>query len=69
MKYIMVRLDNWCRTLVQEGCQNTLYSIEQAFCITRLDRFEDLTQSVLNFFKEHWKLHVLENNNIFINGK
>ena len=23
MKYIMVRLDNWDRTLVQEGWQNT----------------------------------------------
>ena len=29
MKYIMVRLGNWNRTLVQEGWQNTGYSEEQ----------------------------------------
>ena len=37
MKYIMVRLDNWDRKIVQEGWQNTWYSIEQEFCMTRLD--------------------------------
>ena len=37
MKYIMVRLDNWDRTLVQEGWQNTGYSIEKELCMTRLD--------------------------------
>ena len=29
MKDILVRLDNWDRTLVQEGWQNTGYYIEQ----------------------------------------
>ena len=37
IKYTMVRLDNWDRTLVQEGWQNKGYSIEQEFCTTRLD--------------------------------
>ena len=31
MKYIMVRLDNWDRTLLKEGWQNTGYSMEQDF--------------------------------------
>ena len=31
MKYIMVRLDNWDRKLVQEGWHNTGYSVEQEF--------------------------------------
>ena len=39
MKYIMVRLVNWDRTLVQEGFKNTVESMEQEFCITRLDLF------------------------------
>ena len=29
MKYIMVRLYNWYITLVQEGLQDTVYSMEQ----------------------------------------
>ena len=29
MKYIMVKLDNWDRTLAQDGLHNTGYSIEQ----------------------------------------
>ena len=37
MKYIMVRLDNWDRKIVQEGWHNTGYSIEQELCMTRLD--------------------------------
>ena len=37
MKYIRVRLENWDRTLVQEGWQNTGYSMEQQLCMTRLD--------------------------------
>ena len=37
MKYILVILDNWDRTLVQEGWKNTGYSIEQYSCMTRLD--------------------------------
>ena len=37
MKYIMVRLDNWDITLVQEGWHNTGYSMEQDFCMTILD--------------------------------
>ena len=36
MKYIMVRLDTWDRTLVQEGLHNTGYSIEQELYITGL---------------------------------
>ena len=46
MKYIMVRLENGYRTLVQEGGQNTGYSIKQYFCMTRLDLVEDSTQPV-----------------------
>ena len=66
MKYIMVRLDNWDRTLVQEVLQDTGYSMEQELCINRLDWVEYSTQSVWNVFikfdtwKEHWKLSVLE---------
>ena len=37
MKYIMVRLENWDRTLVQYGWQNKGYSMEQKLCMTRLD--------------------------------
>ena len=48
MKYIMVRLGNWERTLVQYGLNNIGYSMEQEFYITRLDLFEDLTQLVWN---------------------
>ena len=29
MKYIMVKLENWDRTLLQEGWQNTGYSVER----------------------------------------
>ena len=46
IKYIMVRLDNWDRTLVQEGWQDTGYSIEQEFYMTRLYWVEDSTKSV-----------------------
>ena len=46
MKYIMVRLEKWDRTLVQEGWQNIGYSIEREFFITRLDWVEESTQSV-----------------------
>ena len=48
MKYIMVRLDTWDRTLLQEGWQNTGYYMEQELCMTRLDWVEDSTQSVWN---------------------
>ena len=41
MKNIMVRLDNWDITIVQEGWQNTGYSIEQEFCMTGLDWIYD----------------------------
>ena len=37
MKYIMVRLQNWYITLVQEGWQITVLSMEQEFCMTKLD--------------------------------
>ena len=37
MKYIMVRLENWDRKLVQEGWKNTWYCMEQEFCMPRLD--------------------------------
>ena len=75
MKYIMVRLDNWDRTLVQEGWQNTGYSMEQELCMTKLDWVDYSNQSVWYFCikldtrKEHWKLSVLENNNVVLNGK
>ena len=36
MKYIMVILNNWDRTIVQEGWKNTGYSMEQEFYMTRL---------------------------------
>ena len=51
MKYIMVRVDNWDITLVQEGWQNTEYSIEQEFCMTRLDWVNYSNQSVWNVFR------------------
>ena len=66
MKYIMVRLYNWERTLLQEEWKNTWYSTEQELCMTRLDWVEYLTQSVWNVCikfdtrEEHWKLSVLE---------
>ena len=65
-KYIMVRLDNWDKILVQEGWQDTGYSMEQEFCMTRLDWVDDSTKSVWNVcikfdtWKKHWKLSVLE---------
>ena len=37
MNYIMVKLDNSDRTLVQEGRQNTGYAMEKEFYMTRLD--------------------------------
>ena len=37
MKYIMLRLDKWDRKLLQKGLHNTEESIEQEFCMTRLD--------------------------------
>ena len=37
MKYSMVILNNWDRTLVQEGWQNTGYSIKPELFITGLD--------------------------------
>ena len=39
MKYIIVRLEKWDITLVQEGWQNTKYYMEQYFCMNRLDWF------------------------------
>ena len=51
MKYIMIRLDNWDRTLVQEGWQRTGSYMEQEFCITRLDLIEDSTKSVWNIWR------------------
>ena len=57
MKYIMVILDNWEKTLVQEGWHNTGWSIEQELFIIRLDWFEELTQSVWNVWRT-WKLSV-----------
>ena len=48
MKYIMVRLDNWDITLVKEGWHVKGYYIEQDFCMTGLDWFEESTQSVWN---------------------
>ena len=38
MKYIMVRLEKWYRTLVQKVWHNTGYSMKQEFCMTRLDK-------------------------------
>ena len=69
IKYIMARLDNWYGTLVQEGWQNKRYSIEQYICMPRLYLFEYLTQSVWNGCKENWRLYVLKDNNVVLNGK
>ena len=49
MKYITVRLENWYRTLVQDGWHNTGWSMEQELCMTRLYWVEYLTQSVFKF--------------------
>ena len=54
IKYIVVRLDNWDITLVQEGWQIIWYSIEQEFYMTTLDLVEHSYKSVWNFV-EHWK--------------
>ena len=54
MKYIMVRLYNWDRTLLQERWQNTGLSMEQEFCMTRLDLVEYSTHSVWNFCIKVW---------------
>ena len=43
MKYIMVRLDNWYRTLVPAGWNNIGYSMKQELCMTGLDWVEDST--------------------------
>ena len=48
MKYIMVRLDNWDKSLVQEWWNNKGYYIEQEFFMTRLYWVEDSTKSVWN---------------------
>ena len=55
MKYIMVRLENWNRTLVQEGCQDTKYSAEQEFYMNRLGWVQDSTQSVWNVCIDFYK--------------
>ena len=66
IKCIMVRLDNWGRTLVQEVWQNKLKSTEQELCMNRIDWVEYLTQSVWNVCikfdtqKGHWRLSFLE---------
>ena len=44
MKYIMVRLDNWYRTIVQEERYNTGYSTEQELCMYRIYWVEYSTQ-------------------------
>ena len=49
VKYIMVILENWDRTHVQEGWQNTVYYMEQEVYLTRLDWVEDSNQSDWNF--------------------
>ena len=49
MTYIMVRLDKWYGTLLQEVWQETVKFVEQEFYRNRLDWVEDLTQSVWNF--------------------
>ena len=75
IKYIMVSLENWEITFVQEGWQDTRYYMEQEFCMTRLYWVEDSTQSVwnacINFdtWKEHWKLSVLEGSFFVLNWK
>ena len=51
MWYIMVILDNWERTLVQEKWQNTWYYMEQEFCMNRLYWVEDSAQNVWNFWR------------------
>ena len=48
MKYIMERIDNWKRKLVQDGFHDTKYSVEQEFCINRLDWINDWNQSIWN---------------------
>ena len=66
IKYVMVRIDNWDKNIVQAGWQNIGLSMEYEFCKTWLDWVEDSIQSVWNVFikfdtrKEHWKLSVLE---------
>ena len=61
MKYIMEIIDNWEISLLQEGWQNTGFSMEQYFCMTRLDWVDDSNQSFWNVcikfytWKEHWK--------------
>ena len=49
MKYIMIRLENWDKTLVKEGWKNIGYYMEKEFCMTRLDWIEDSNQSIWNF--------------------
>ena len=49
--------------------------MEQEVCMPILNWVEDLTQSVWNACikfdtqKEHWKLSMIENNNVVLNGK
>ena len=48
MNIFMVSLVNWDRTLAQYGWKDTWKSIEQEFCMNKLDLVEDSTQSVWN---------------------
>ena len=59
MKYIMVSLENWDRTLVQEVWQDTVCSMEQEFYMTRPYWVEESTQSVWNVCIKFdtWKEH------------
>ena len=43
-KYILLRLDKWYRTLVQEGWNDTVYYMEQEFFMTRIVWAEYLTK-------------------------
>ena len=58
-KYIMVIIYNWDRILLQKGWHSTGYSMEQDFCMTRLDRVEDSNQSFWNVCIKFdtWKKH------------
>ena len=56
MRYIMVRLDNWDRTIVQDGWNNKGWSMEQNSFMTILDLVEESTESVWNVCIKVWHM-------------
>ena len=61
IKYTMVMIDDWERTIAQEGKYDTGQSTGQQFCMTILYWFEDFPQPVWNFCIKFDKWKNIEN--------